>query len=210
MRALLKSVETRHRSATTLQATFLEIYRDGSREARVESGTVYFSRPGRMRWEYEAPEKKLFLVDGKQVWFYVPADRSVMRTPVEESSDWHTPLSLLAGKANFSRFCKSIEKIGEPAARGPQAPVRAAITTLRCVPRGADLGIQEALLEVDSLHFFSRILIRETGGIETEFRFAAWQANPVLAEALFHFQAPPGVAIVEGGIPEQASRGPGR
>ena len=64
-----------------------------------------------MRWEYDSPEKKLFLVDGKTTWFYVPYDHTVTKAPVKESSDWRTPLALLTGKADLSRLCSQIDLI---------------------------------------------------------------------------------------------------
>jgi outer membrane lipoprotein carrier protein len=70
----VKSFEARYRAAKTLQATFLERYTENGAVVRTEAGTAFFRRPGKMRWEYEAPEKDLFLVDGKTAWFYVPAD----------------------------------------------------------------------------------------------------------------------------------------
>src|SRR5260370_19901578 len=72
--------EERYREAKTLQATFLERYTENGREVRSEAGTAYFRRPGKMRWEYERPDKDLFLVDGKTAWFYVPADHTVTRS----------------------------------------------------------------------------------------------------------------------------------
>src|ERR1700693_1523950 len=86
----IRRLEHRYHRAGTLEATFFERYTDGSGGISAESGTVYFSRPGRMRWEYESPEQKLFLVDGRNVWFYVPADRTVSRAAVKQSSDWRT------------------------------------------------------------------------------------------------------------------------
>src|ERR1700731_1774116 len=53
--------EARYRSATTLQATFLERYTENGQTVRTEAGTAYFRRPGKMRWDYEAPERDLFL-----------------------------------------------------------------------------------------------------------------------------------------------------
>src|SRR6202171_2360830 len=72
-----------------------------------------------MRWEYEAPEKNLFLVDGKTAWFYVPADHTVTRVPVKESTDWRTPLALLTREMKISRVCArvtltSLEKPANP------------------------------------------------------------------------------------------------
>ena len=79
IRDAVRALESRYRHARTLKAEFFERYSDGNGGSAAESGTVLFSRPGRMRWEYESPEKKLFLVDGTNVWFYVPADRTASR-----------------------------------------------------------------------------------------------------------------------------------
>src|SRR3979490_3603089 len=81
-------LEARYRFAGTLQAAFLERYTENGRVVRTEAGTAYFRRPGKMRWEYAAPEKNLFLVDGQTAWFYVPADHSVTRVPANETADW--------------------------------------------------------------------------------------------------------------------------
>ena len=92
------ALEAHYRRTKNMSAIFLETYKSGGAGIRAESGKVYFSRPGRMRWDYDSPEKKLFLVDGKNVWYYVPADHTASRTSVKQSSDWRTPLALLAGK----------------------------------------------------------------------------------------------------------------
>src|ERR1700681_240059 len=113
-KAVAQLLEEHYRHVQTLRAVFLERYSAGPREARIESGTVYFRRPGRMRWEYEAPERKLFIADGKTVWFYVPADRTATKAPVKESSDWRTPLALLTGKADLSRLCSRIDLVSQP------------------------------------------------------------------------------------------------
>ena len=98
----VKSFEGRYRAAKTLQATFLERYTENGAVVRTEAGTAFFRRPGKMRWEYEAPEKDLFLVDGKTAWFYVPADWTATRVPAKQSADWRTPLALLAGATSLA------------------------------------------------------------------------------------------------------------
>src|SRR2546430_4585409 len=108
VKIIVNRLETRYRSARTLQATFLERYIENGRIDRIEAGIAYFRRPGKMRWEYQAPEKNLFLVDGKSAWFYVPADHTVTRVPAKDSSDWRTPLALLAGEMKISRVCARI------------------------------------------------------------------------------------------------------
>lgn len=86
-----RAFEAHYRGVRTMEAVFLERYGEGNGTIRAESGSVYFSKPNRMRWEYESPEKKLFLVDGKNAWLYVPADHTASRTKVKESTDWRTP-----------------------------------------------------------------------------------------------------------------------
>jgi outer membrane lipoprotein carrier protein len=186
---IARALEGNYAAARTLQATFLERYRQG-RNVRVESGTAYFSRPGRMRWEYESPEEKLFLVDGTNAWFYVPADRTATRAKVKESTYWHTPLALLAGKTRrgaLNRLCGRMELLpGSGTGHG-----------LKCFPKDKVAPFREILLETDAEFRVMRIVIHEPGDVETEFRFAGWQANVPLAEALFHFSVPRGVAIVD-------------
>src|SRR5438132_9281493 len=111
----IKLFEDTYRRAGTLRATFLEQYSEAGRVERVESGVAYFRRPGKMRWEYQSPEKNLFLVDGKNAWFYVPADHTVTRVPARKSSDWRTPLALLAGEMKLSRICNRIGPAEQPA-----------------------------------------------------------------------------------------------
>src|SRR4029077_20189595 len=137
-KSAVRALESRYEHAHTLKAAFFERYSGGKGELQSESGTVYFSRPGRMRWEYESPEQKLFLVDGTNVWFYVPADRTVSRAKMKESSDWRTPVALLVGKADLSRLCRSIDIANPTSATSekPEArPLRAGDTVLRCMPR---------------------------------------------------------------------------
>src|ERR1700720_397123 len=109
VKAAVRALESRYARDRTLKASFFERYSGGKGAVQSETGTVYFSRPGRMRWDYESPEQKLFLVDGINVWFYVPADRTVSRAKLKESSDWRTPIALLVGKADLSRLCRSID-----------------------------------------------------------------------------------------------------
>ncbi len=176
------ALEARYQHARTLRADFFERYTDGNGGASSESGTVYFSRPGRMRWEYESPEQKLFIVDGTNVWFYVPADHTASRAKLKESSDWRTPLALLTGKADLTKLCRSIQLVGPDAEKGTQLdeqPVPAANSVLSCVPReasGSDASPQ-VLFETDPDAHLVRVLIREPGHVETEFRFGNWEEN---------------------------------
>src|ERR1700685_1640792 len=132
--SIRRALEARDQHARTLQAAFYERYSDGNGGASAESGTVYFSRPGRMRWEYESPEEKLFIVDGTNVWFYVPADHTASRAKITESSDWRTPLAFLTGKTNLQRLCRTIDVVDpQPDSNPTENPSAPGNTVLRCI-----------------------------------------------------------------------------
>jgi outer membrane lipoprotein carrier protein len=201
-------MEARYRSAKTLQATFLERYAENGSLLRSEAGTAYFRRPGKMRWEYERPEKDLFLVDGKTAWFYVPADHTVTRVPAKQSEDFRTPLALLAGQMKISRVCSHVELAdGEKAlsegdamlrcrVRGQKQSAVGAVETESIPGTGAsDMVFFEVVRDTGEL---ARLIVRQAGGIEVEFRFENWRFDPALPDSMFRFQPPAGVAIVNG------------
>lgn len=212
-KALVSRFESRYRPAHTLQARFLERYTENGHVVRVEAGIAYFRRPGKMRWEYQAPEKNLFLVDGKTAWFYVPADHTVTRVPARESSDWRTPLALLAGEMKVSRVCARVQTATDEKVDNPGDVV------LRCELRGAGKQSQDAnspevkkpakengeavLIEiVEKTGELVKITVRDPGGVSIEFQFTAWLADPPVDDSLFRFRVPPGVAIVNGELPD--------
>jgi len=214
---LASRMEARYRSAKTLQATFLERYVENGAILRTEAGTAYFRRPGKMRWEYERPEKDLFLVDGKTAWFYVPADHTVTRVPAKQSEDLRTPLALLAGEMKISRICARVE-LAEA-----EKPLREGDAVLRCRVRGekkdaASADQPDSALGAngtDAIFFeverqtgeLARLIVRQAGGVEVEFRFENWRFNPPTPETMFRFEPPPGVAIVNGELADEKTRG---
>src|ERR1700736_5925112 len=224
----IRRMEHRYKAAKTLQATFMERYTENDRTVRIESGVAYFRRPGKMRWEYAAPENNLFLIDGKMAWFYVPADHTVTRVPAKQSTDWRTPLALLAGETKVSRVCARVElapdqppeKAGDavfsctlrgssdsgPHSLGKNANTREASRLTSLAPKNAEQE-DSVLLEVGrESGELVRIVVRNKGGVGIEFHFTNWLDNPPIAEALFHFEPPKGVAIVNAELPPETPR----
>ena len=206
----MERFERTYRSSRTLQATFLQRYMDNGREVRSEAGVAYFARPGKMRWEYDSPEHNLYVIDGKWSWFYVPEDHTVTRIRAKESSDWRTPLALLAGEMKVSRICAHVELDSSLHALDSEN------IALRCVVRGRETsasanrreGIPASddqgagvVFEVNpATGELSRVLVSDPGGVQIEFRFANWQFDPPLGAAKFRFEPPKGVAIVDGDL----------
>ena len=210
--ASVARLEGRYRTPKTLEASFLERYTENGRLVRVEAGTVYFKRPGKMRWDYQAPERNLFLVDGKTAWFYVPADHTATRVPAKESADWRTPLALLVGDMKISRVCEHVLPAIDETPENPEHAM------LYCALRGAaskspngalgespsqkPLNSQSVFFEIDTNSGdLVRVLVRDPGGVGIEFSFTNWRMDPQVPDSLFRFDVPKGVAIVNGELP---------
>jgi outer membrane lipoprotein carrier protein len=196
----LNALEARYRKALTLEASFLERYSENGKQVRVEAGKAYFLRPGKMRWEYEKPEKNLFLVDGKYVWFYAPDDHTATRMPAKKSEDWRTPIAFLTTGMKLGRICSEVGPAQEA------KPVKAGNEVYRCILRGADEekggAAQKVLFEITPQNELARIVIPQEAGMQIEFEFKDWQWNPALPKTLFQFVPPPGTVIVNGLLPE--------
>lgn len=205
----VKRLEAMYRGARTMQVIFLERYSENGRIVRTEAGVAYFRRPGKMRWEYQAPEKSLFLVDGKTAWFYVPGDHTVTRVPAKQSTDWRTPLALLAGEMKLSRICARVDFATA------EKPDKDGDVLLSCLLKGSENTADPAsksgtpLTKRDSLilelaqdtNELVRIVVRGAGGVDIEFKFKDWQFDPAVPDSFFRFEVPPGVAIVNGELP---------
>jgi outer membrane lipoprotein carrier protein len=210
---LLHRFEAIYRSAHTLKVVFIEQYSENGKLVRSEAGTAFFRRPGRMRWEYEKPEKNLFLVDGKTAWFYTPVDRTATKIPARQSDDWRTPLALLAGEGKLSKICERVVAAKIP----PSLEVDATPSdgaTFECVLRSAEKDstveghldpTPRVFLQITGKGELARVRIQSSGSVLTEFSFKHWEINPPLAEALFRFDPPPGVVIVDGLLPSPPS-----
>src|SRR5690349_1915577 len=83
---------------------FTHAYEGGVLKKQViERGHLLVKKPGKMRWDYTAPEPKTFVSDGVKMYSYVPADKQVIVSPVPPDDQATTPALFLAGKGNVAR-----------------------------------------------------------------------------------------------------------
>lgn len=192
VRQLAEVVDGRYDSLSSLRAHFVEIYSQGG-DQKVESGRLYL-KPGRMRWDYRQPRRKLFLVTAHRVWLYVEGEQQAQVTPLKRLADLRSPLRFLLGHTHLERELHGL-------AYGGLAPLRAEDVVLRGQPQGLGEGIREVLLEISPAYDIRRIVIRQQDGGQTDLRFSRIEANHRLAHGLFHFHPPAGVRVVPGTMP---------
>lgn len=191
VRPLARAVDEHYNHLRSLQADFTEIYRGAGAE-RVESGTLWLKKPRKMRWEYRSPKEKLFVSDGKAVWFYMPSERQARKADPRKLDDLRSPLAFLLGKTKLENELQGLSKAVD------QAPLASGDTVLRGVPRALADRISEVVLEINPEDQIVRIVLSEVDGATTEFRFAGLKENEEFSDRRFEFSPPPGVEVVEG------------
>jgi outer membrane lipoprotein carrier protein len=188
--ALARAVQAHYQQVRDFTADFEQAYVGGALKRRsVERGTMAIRKPGRMRWDYEAPEKKLFISDGTRMYFYVPADKQVRVSAMPESGRVPTPILFLAGRGDLLRDFKA-EEVPPPAgAAGSRA--------LRLRPIRPEPEYDTLTLVVDAASFVMRqlIVVDGQGGTST-FSFANLRENVGVPDSRFVFTMPKGVDVV--------------
>lgn len=184
----LRKLEDRYNTLKTMQVEFWQTisYASQPTAKRTESGVLYLKKPGRMRWDYRDPAKKLFLSDGKDVYFYSPSQNRVEKSKLKETEDMRAPLAFLIGRLDFQRDFKEYIVRQE----GPDRWITAK-------PRSAQAPYTEVRFLLTSGVQISRLRVVGHDQSIMEFRFEHEQLNPKLDDKLFQFQAPAGVEMVD-------------
>ena len=188
---LVEGVERTFAQMKDFSSDFIQIFQDALNRKQQESGHLYLMRPRMMRWEYKNPEDKLFVSDGKTVYYYVPADRQVSKEAVKESFDDRVPLMFLLGRSNLRNEFTRFELLNTK-------PFSEGLKVVRMYPK-RKTDLQEVLMEVDPANYqIRRLLLAHKDGSRSEFIFSNIRTNTGLRASMFDFKVPPGVDVVQG------------
>ncbi len=188
--SLAKLVDAHYNRLHTLQARYTEHYK-GMGMDRTESGTLTLSKPGRMRWAYDSPPGKLFLLDGKSAISYTPGDAEAARIPEKQLDDLRSPLRFLLGHTELTKELDNLTLTG--AEDGEY--------TLTGAPKGMQQRVRSIALTVDASGAIHAMHIEEPDGATTSFTFSDLRENVPAPASDFTFTPPPGIAIVDGAAP---------
>ena len=190
--SLIDGLQRKYSRMSGLSASFVQIYRGPDGRTARESGHLILKRPGKARWDYISPEKKLFVSDGKNIYFYVSGEKHASRAAVRESADPQVPFLFLLGRGNIRRDFTRIETVTN------ERPVSAGNVVLRLFPKKAPDSFKQLLVEVSPSTFeVRRLVIFEQNGARMDFLLDDVKENYVAPDASFSFTPPPGVSIVQ-------------
>lgn len=186
-----RALQQKYDRVKDFTADFTHTYEGGVlKKKSTEHGTVQIKKPGRMRWDYTSPDKKLFVADGHKVYSYIPADKQVIVNDMPADDEATTAVLFLAGKGNLTRDFAVSYAAGET----PDT------WALRLDPRQKQRDYDWLVIVVDrqSLQIRSLTSADHEGG-RSSFAFTNYRENAGLSEKAFEFKIPKGVDVITAG-----------
>ena len=185
---IVQSLQARYDTTKAFRANFTQVTSVAalgeSEEAR---GTVAFKKPGKMRWDYRAPQEQLIVSDGTTLWIYQPADHQVLKAPFEAAFVSTTPISFLVGVGRISDDFQA-----ERDSRGCDARR----VYVKLVPKSSqDLGSLSMAVDPATFDIVEAAVTDPIGNV-TALGFANVVRNVDIPDAEFHFEVPAGVDVV--------------
>src|SRR6267378_3040895 len=180
---LASALQRKYDGVKDFSADFTHAYEGGVlRKQITERGHLLVKKPGKMRWDYSAPEPKQFVSDGVKMYSYLPQDKQVIVVTVPPEDEATTPTLFLAGKGNLTRdFTPSL--VDAPA--GAPAGSRA----LKLVPKARQQDYDWLVLVVDPATLTIRGLVTVDGqGGTSSFSFTNMKDNVGLPDKEFVFK----------------------
>jgi outer membrane lipoprotein carrier protein len=188
--SLAKTVDAHYNHLTSLQARYTERY-TGMGQDRTETGTLTLKKPGRMRWAYDTPHGKLFLLDSQSAIFYTPGDAQAQRIPAKQLDDLRSPLRFLLGHTELAKELDHLTlTLATPGSY-----------TLSGTPKGMQQRLRSLALTVDATGQIHAMRLEEVDGSITSFTFTDLHENIPTRDTDFTFTPPPGVTIITGTAP---------
>jgi outer membrane lipoprotein carrier protein len=193
LRTVIDRMQKRYDQAKDFRARFSQNYsRAAVGRSTLSTGTVALKKPGRMRWDYEKPEPRMFVSNGQVLWLYEPTEKQAFKQDLK-NSQLPAALAFLMGKGKIAdEFDVTFAK---DAKQGRQGDYRLALA-----PKQPQSSYKSILFVVDPKEF----LVRETvlvdpQGNTNHFIFDDLQVNDKVPDALFKWTPPAGVRVVDTG-----------
>jgi len=180
----LDTLKTYLRETQSASAHFTQIVYDrNNRKLQETSGTMYFARPGRIRWSYEKPYEQLIVGDGAKLWVY---DKDLNQVTVKAIGQaiGGSPAALLAGSNDIEKDFRVSPGSKENGLDWLEAEPRSSESTFQKVRMGFGPSGLEAMELLDGF------------GQRTVVRFENVQRNPKLSPELFQFTPPQGADVI--------------
>jgi outer membrane lipoprotein-sorting protein len=164
-------------------SAFTQIYTPaGFATSKRESGTVWVQAPDRLRFDYAAPDVKVFTYDGGEGRFFSPEDKQLTVHRLSADEKARLPIVFL-------------EKPDELSKRYEISRDAAGVVVLK--PRSGDSELAWLKLKIADSGMVETLAYEDTSGNRTEFRFDGWKTEKARPAADYRVMGPKGTRTVE-------------
>ena len=190
--ALIEGVDKTFASMKDFSARFIQISTNSVNQRQQDEGLLYLTRGKKMRVNYEKPEEKYWVSDGKTLYTYVPANRQVNQDPVKDSMVEQIPIMFLLGRSGLRKEFSKVDLLSSK-------PLFEGDRSLRLTPKRTNQDIEVIDIEVNPrTYLVDRMAIRYSDKSSTEFIFMQIEINSRIPDSKFEFTPPAGIRVVKG------------
>lgn len=101
---LLKAVKNAYREAEDFKLDFEQTYHSRmTRRKQKSEGEVLFQRPMKMRWNYQKPDKRSFIIDGETLWVVEWEEKTASVRKNLDQSELESSLAFLWGGGDIKK-----------------------------------------------------------------------------------------------------------
>jgi outer membrane lipoprotein carrier protein len=178
-------------STKTFRATFKQTYTIKVQNVqKVSTGKVVFEKPGKMSWQYDAPNGNRVVSDGNTIKVYEKENEQMYEMSVAKSQ-YPAALAFLMGKGSLTRDFSM--RLLDPAQMKFEGGY-----VLEGTPKDATPAYQKMLLYVDAQTYqVRRALILDAQGNRNRFDFDTPVVNEAVGKGEFDFIPPPGTKVIK-------------
>jgi outer membrane lipoprotein carrier protein len=191
VKAVVAEVQRRYDGAADFRSKFSQTLTSAALGRKTNSsGEVAFKKPGRMRWDYEKPDKSTYVSDGGVLWLYEPEDKQAFKQELK-TSQLPAALAFLTGKGKLANEFDIVfaEKV-------PYGSAGDYVLSLS--PKAAQPQVKTILFVVDPKTYDVReSVITDAQGNVNDVVFADIKVNTKVPETLFHFTPPAGTRVID-------------
>lgn len=185
LQSLLDRLQRHYQETDSFIAAFKETIARVGAPPKDRSGTVYYHKPGRVRFDFGEPQPETVVSDGKLLYDYDPGLNQVMETPLKNAIKTQAAAAFLLGVGNVKRDFKASE---------PASPANDGLIHLLLTPKAGgdqiELGLDPPTLNIMSLKLADAL------GNTTVLRFSEIRTNVTIEPSRFVFEAPDGADVV--------------
>jgi outer membrane lipoprotein carrier protein len=185
LKQVLDRLQRHYHATNSFTAKFNEEIATVGAPKRNREGTVSFRKPGRMRWEFETPDKQTIVSDGETLYTYDPDLNQVVETPLRQALKSSSATSFLLGMGDINRDFKA-------AFAHPATPTGLVDLILDAKTGGYKI---EVGLDPESYNLMTLTLTDQLGDV-TKIGFTDIHDNVELPDSIFAFKTPAGADVV--------------